>query len=165
MQREEVVNTLVVNKMRYYEKCSDDVLDSIRIWDYGVLVLNPQQGRGTDTRFQKDAHVMVLAKVTSYHELKQMVGRSSRTRGVCQGSLYVVSEERAVNIMDKLKKHGTVTLQELEKFLVVLERRGKDQTLLKLLMKLRVEGLVVNSTEQLKQHLNEVTFNKIVRVD
>ena len=107
---------------------------------------------------------MVLAKVTSYHELKQMVGRSSRTRGACQGTLYMVSEDWAVHIMNKLKKHGIVSLQELEKLLIVLERRGKDQTLLKLLIKLRGEGIVVNTTEQLKQHLDEATFNKIVRV-
>jgi len=66
--------------------------------------------------------------------------------------------------MDKLKKHGIVSLQELEKLLIVLERRAKDQTLLKLLIKLRGEGIVVNTPEQLKQHLDEATFNKIVRV-
>ena len=107
---------------------------------------------------------MVLAKVSSYHELKQMVGRSSRIRGVCQGSLYVVSEDRAAHIMDKLRKHGIVSLQELEKFLLVLERRAKDQTLLKLLLRLRGEGIVVRSTEQLKEHLDEATFNRMVRV-
>ena len=163
-QRGDVLKSIVANKMKYLDQCSEDMLDSIRQCDYGVLVLNPQQGRGIDTRFQRDAHVMVLAKVTSYHELKQMVGRSSRTRGVCQGTLYVVSEDRAVHIMDKLKKHGIVSLQELEKLLIVLERRAKDQTLLKLLIKLRGEGIVVNTTEQLNTHLDEATFNNIVRV-
>ena len=164
-QRGDVLKSIVANKMKYLDQCSEDVLDSIRQWDYGVLVLSPQQGRGIDTRFQRDAHFMVLAKVTSYHEIKQIViSRSSRTRGVCQGTLYVVSEDRAVHIMDKLKKHGIVYFQQLEKLLLVLERRSKDQTLLKLLIKLRGEGIVVNTPEQLKQHLDEATFNKIVRV-
>ena len=66
--------------------------------------------------------------------------------------------------MDKLKKHGIVCLQEVEKLLIVLERRVKDQTLLKLLIKLRGEGIVVNTSEQLKKHLDEATFNKFVRV-
>ena len=82
-QREGVIRTMVQNKMVFADRCTESVLDDIRKWDYGVLLLNPHQGRGIDTRFQRDAHVMVLAKVSSYHELKQMVGRSSRTRGVC----------------------------------------------------------------------------------
>ena len=51
IQRANVVGILNQNKMKFFENCNDEVLESIRQWDYGVLILNPQQGRGTDTRF------------------------------------------------------------------------------------------------------------------
>jgi hypothetical protein len=41
----------------------------IRDWDYGVLLLNAEEARGVDTRFRRDAHVLILALVHSYHEL------------------------------------------------------------------------------------------------
>ena len=55
-----------------------------------MLVIKPSEARGVDTRFRKDAVVLIAAQVTSYLELQQMVGRSSRTRGVCEGFLYNV---------------------------------------------------------------------------
>ena len=45
------------------------MLDEIRIWDYGVLLLNKEEGRGVDSRFRGDAIVLISASVTSYHEL------------------------------------------------------------------------------------------------
>jgi cation transport regulator ChaC len=61
-----------------------------------VLLLLPSEARGVDTRFRKDALVIIASEVGSYHELQQMIGRSSRQRGVCEGILYTVGEESAV---------------------------------------------------------------------
>lgn len=41
----------------------------IRSWDYGVLLLERSQARGVDTRFVRDALVLIVSTVTSYHEL------------------------------------------------------------------------------------------------
>ena len=57
-------------------------------------MLTVEEGRGVDTRFRKDARVLITCPVDSYQDLQQMVGRSSRSRGVCDGVLYLVSEER-----------------------------------------------------------------------
>ena len=70
------------------------MLVDIRQWEYGVLLLSSEEGRGVDSRFRKDAIVIIMAEVHSYHELQQMVGRSSRSRGVCEGILYLIGEER-----------------------------------------------------------------------
>lgn len=42
----------------------------IRSWDYGVLLLPRLQARGVDTRFIRDALVIIVSTVTSYHELQ-----------------------------------------------------------------------------------------------
>ena len=125
-QREIVINMMRHNKFKFVDKCDEAALEDIRSWDYGVLLLKPEEGRGVDNHFKVDAHVMVLARVSTYHELQQMVGRSSRSRGVCNGTLYLVGEEKAVHLMDKLRKHGFSNIQDKEKLLLVLEKKSKD---------------------------------------
>ena len=78
------------NKFKYAEGGHQHVLAEIRSWEYGLLLLTREEGRGVDTRFRKDAIVLIATEVSNYHELLQMVGRSSRARGVCEGILYVV---------------------------------------------------------------------------
>jgi hypothetical protein len=85
-------------------------LREVRTWDYGILFLSREESRGVDTRFKSDAQVMILSTVTSYHELQQMVGRSSRSRGVCSGTLYVVSEEKQYQVIEKIKRQGVIAL-------------------------------------------------------
>ena len=68
-QREMVINIMRHNKFKFLDKCDESTLEDIRSWDYGVLLLKPEEGRGVDTRFKVDAHVMVLARVSTYHEL------------------------------------------------------------------------------------------------
>ena len=45
------------------------MLSTIRHWEYGVLMIKASEGRGVDTRFRKDALVLITAEVRSYHEL------------------------------------------------------------------------------------------------
>lgn len=58
-----------VNKWRFAEGGAVDVLAEIRSWDYGVLMITREEGRGVDTRFRKDAIVLVVDVATNYHEL------------------------------------------------------------------------------------------------
>ena len=51
------------NKWRYIDSTNPSYQTEIRQWDYGMLLLNADEGRGVDTRFKKAAHVMILAKV------------------------------------------------------------------------------------------------------
>ena len=59
-------------------------------------MIKASEGRGVDTRFRKDALVLIAAEMHSYLELQQLIGRSSRTRGVCEGTLYNVGQESAL---------------------------------------------------------------------
>lgn len=146
-QREEVNIIVEAGKYKVQAKANADGLQTIRDWDYGVLLLSPSEARGIDTRFKRDARVLIIAQVHTYHELQQMVGRSSRTRGVCEGTLFVVSDERAARIMDKLKHQGVVQLQGLEKLMQVLEKRARDQTLVKKFIELKQNGTRVDTYE------------------
>ena len=93
-QRDDIIHLLKASKYRYAIGGQESVLHEIRSWDYGVLLLSAKEGRGVDARFRRDAIVLVLAEVHTYHELQQMVGRSSRSRGVCEGVLYLIGNER-----------------------------------------------------------------------
>ena len=86
--------------------------------------------------------------MSNYHELQQMVGRSSRTRGVCEGILYVTGLERPVQVVERLKRSSVSVLQDLEKLLTLVEKRSKDQTLIKLLTEAREKGSPVRSLQE-----------------
>jgi len=55
-----------------------------------------------------------------------MIGRSSRTRGVCEGVLYVLGDDSAATILDRLRRHNVAELQDLERLLALLKKRCKD---------------------------------------
>ena len=135
----------------------------MRDWDYGVLLLSPTDARGLDTRFRKDSHVLVLAQVQTYHELQQMIGRSSRTRGVCQGSLFLISDERGGKVLERLKLQGVVSIQGLEKLIFVLEKRAKDGNFIRLLQELKENKIVIKTYEDLKRNIDEKIFDKYIK--
>ena len=79
-----------------------------------------------------------------------MVGRSCRTRGVCEGTLYVVGIEKPLQITERLKKQGVVTLMDLERLLHLLEKKGRDNAIIKRLLSALETGIEVKSLESLK---------------
>lgn len=126
-------------------------------------MLSPSEARGVDTRFRRDAHVQILALVRTYHELQQMIGRSSRTRGVCQGSLFIISDERAGKVIERLKLQGMVSIQGMEKLMLVLEKRAKDNTFIKCLQDLKELKITIRTYEELKLNIDEKQLDKFVR--
>ena len=76
-----------------------------------------------------------------------MVGISSRTRGVCEGILYIIGQERPVQVVERLKRSSVSALQDLEKLLTLVEKKSKDQTLVKLLTEAKVKGTQVRSLQ------------------
>lgn len=53
-----------------------------------------------------------------------MLGRSSRTRNVSEGILYVDKHEKPHIVMQRLKKSNIATMDDLSKVLNFLEQRG-----------------------------------------
>ena len=103
-EKEKLIHHMKQNKQKFAEGGSIDVINQIRGWDYGVLLLNSDEGRGIDTRFKKNAIVLIGVPVTNYHEVQQMMGRTSRNRGVCEVVLYVETEEKPPQVLDQLKR-------------------------------------------------------------
>ena len=72
--------------------------------DYGILIIDADECRGVDIRFQKDAIVLITARVKTYQEYLQMLGRGSRTRNVSEGIFYNDGIEKTNVVMQRLKK-------------------------------------------------------------
>lgn len=149
------------HKWRHLAGTSPQVLASIRQWSYGVLLLHANDGRGVDARFAKDALVLIVAKVSSHHELQQMIGRSSRTRGVCEGVLFVVSEESAVQIIDRLKRQNVAALQDLERLVNVLAQRTKDHAIRQHLTVGMGRGKPIRSLNELQGVMEPSAYAKL----
>jgi hypothetical protein len=62
-----------------------------------------------------------------------MIGRSSRTRSVCDSVMYVQGEEKQNQVMDKLRKQNVAAMQDLEKLIKLLEKKEKSEFLVKTL--------------------------------
>lgn len=79
-----------------------EALDSMVCVEKGVLVLDPADGIGTDTRFKVDAKVLVQntdGMTTDEHQ--QFISRGARSLGLKEGYVFFVaqdSEETYLNI-------------------------------------------------------------------
>lgn len=151
------------NKLRWTDSRSPNFLLEIRQWDYGVLVLNSEEGRGLDTRFRKAAHVAIIAKVKQQHEVQQMVGRSSRARGACEATLCSVGPERPAQVTERLRSYGIMALMDQERLLSLLERKSKDQTLIRCLIEASSRGNSLKSLEELRTRMGEQAFHRIAK--
>lgn len=60
-QRREIMDLAKQNKWRCLDSTSPNYLSEIRQWDYGMLLLSVEEGRGVDTRFKRAAHVIIIA--------------------------------------------------------------------------------------------------------
>lgn len=58
------------------------------------MLLEKNECRGVDTRFQKDARVIIIATPDNYNQYLQMIGRASRTRGISEGIMFSVGNEK-----------------------------------------------------------------------
>jgi len=128
-----------------------------------MLLLNAEEVRGVDTRFKKTVHVVILAKVQSHHEVQEMIGRSCRTRGVCEGTLYAVGEERLIQVMERLRKNGVISLMDMERLLELLEKKGKDIAVIKTLLSAAESKTRVVSLDDLKGVMEEGVFNRVCK--
>ena len=92
-----------------------------------------------------------------------MVGRSCRTRGVCEGTLYVVGIEKPHLITERLKKQGVVSLMDLERLLNLLEKKGKDCAIIRRLSSAVETGTEVKTLDALKLGMEEQTYSRLIK--
>ena len=97
------------------------------------------------------------------HELQQMVGRSCRTRGSCEATLYIVGTEKPAQVNERLRHYGVMALMDQERRLEVLEKRARDHHLLRFLNETREKGKLPKSLEELRADMGEQAFNKLTK--
>lgn len=103
-----------------------------------------------DTRFAKDALVLIIAKVESYHQYLQMLGRSSRSRSISEGILYVSTNEKPNQVMERIKRHNMGMMMNLEHLINLLSKKSKDQGLVATLRQCQEEGKKIRSFKDLE---------------
>ena len=64
-----------------------------------------------------------------------MLGRSSRTRNICEGILYTATGEKSSVVFDKLKRQNFSMMTDLEKAMILFEKKFKDTSLVAALKK------------------------------
>lgn len=64
-----------------------------------------------------------------------MLGRSSRTRNICEGILYTATGEKSSVVIDKLKRQNFSMMADLEKAMILFEKKFKDTSLVAALKK------------------------------
>ena len=138
-------------------------MQEIKSWDYGLLFLKPHECIGTDTRFAKDAVVLIIAKVESYSLYLQIIGRSSRSRNVCDGILYCPTLEKASVILQRMKSHSCNMLLELEHLMHLLEKKAKDVNLVKAIKKRLGEGQMIQTVKDVEQSMDGKVFEKLMK--
>ena len=112
-----------------------------------MLLLSQEEDRGVDSRFRKDGVVLITSQVSSYHDLQQMVGRSSRSRGVCEGTLYSIGSERPAQVLERLKRSSATVLLDLERLLILLEGHSHDKLLMRQVREASEKGTPLRSLQ------------------
>jgi hypothetical protein len=56
-----------------------------------------------------------------------MIGRSCRTRGVCECILYLAGDEKQNQVMARLSRQNIAAMQDLEQLLKLIEKRDKSE--------------------------------------
>ena len=74
-------------------------LKNIRNLEKGILFLREHESRGHDTKFSKEAQVVITQKAKDIKELKQMLGRGSRADMKIRGTYYVMSYQTADRVI------------------------------------------------------------------
>ena len=74
-----------------------------------------------------------------------MLGRSSRTRNICEGILYTATGEKSSVVIDKLKRQNFSMMADLEKAMILFEKKFKDTSLVAALKKEFENGKMIKA--------------------
>ena len=71
--------------------------------------------------------------------------------------------EKSSQVIDRLKKQSVSALQDLENLIILLEKRHKDNIIIKALANAQENGVSVKSLKELKSVLGEQYYLKIIK--
>lgn len=130
-----VVDLLKEEGLKFFTGISKETLSQIRNLSNGILLITKEESRGVDIRFSKDSRVLIISSVDTYSEYQQMLGRSSRTRDICDGILYSSTTEKASHVLKRLKESEVLPMLDFEALIPLLMNKCDDKTLVKAMTK------------------------------
>ena len=65
--------------------------------------------------------------------------------------------------MDRLKRHGVITLMDLERLVVLLEKKEKDGAIINTLLQGDEDKVKVATLEELKGVMGEAAYNRVTK--
>jgi hypothetical protein len=77
-----------------------------------------------------------------------MLGRSSRTRNICEGILYTATGEKPSVVIDKLKRQNFSMMAELEKAMILFEKKFENASLVAALEKHFENGKMIRTMNE-----------------
>lgn len=119
------------------------------------MLLEKNECRGVDTRFEKDARVIIIATPDNYNQYLQMIGRASRTRGISEGIMFSVGNEKPSHVIQRMKRANAVELMELEELVMTLKDRVKAKSVIMKIESLIKEGKSCRSTADIGDAMND----------
>jgi len=88
----------------------------------GILALLPSEYRGFNTLFAQKSKVLIGCKVRREPQRQQMIGRSNRAQGICDGILYVNTGEDEAAFLRRIRLGSYSETKELIELLAHLGR-------------------------------------------
>jgi alcohol dehydrogenase class IV len=77
--------------------------------------------------------------------------------------MFSISDERAGKVLERLKLQGVISIQGLEKLMLVLEKRAKDSNFIRVLQELKENKITIKTYDDLKRNLDEKIFDKSIK--
>lgn len=87
-----------------------------------------------------------------------MLGRSSRTRGICEGILFTKTNEKPSIVIERLKKNEVAPLMDQEGLAPILEANSEDKNFIKVLKKQIEKNSMIKSTKKLEEIMGESQY-------
>ena len=82
---------------------------------------------------------------------------------MCEGVLYAVSQERPIQVIERLKRQSVASMQDLERLMIVVDKKARDPTLIKCMKQAEDAGTPVRSIQELQAALSESAFTRLCK--
>ena len=66
-------------------------------------------------------------------------------------------------MMERLRRHGVISLMDMERLLILLEKKGRDNSLIKSLLKAVESKITVATLEDLKAQMEIGVYNRLCK--
>lgn len=75
----------------------------------------------------------------------------------------MITQEKSIEVLDRLKRQSVTDLQELERVMTLVEKKHKDIQFIKFLQEECKDGKIVKTIQFFKEKLGEMQFAKLTK--